>query len=111
MEVTAYCPCQKCCSWKRNWLWRPVYASGPQKGKRKFVGICADGTRARRGTIAADKSYYPFGTQMFIPGYGRGVVHDTGGAIVGPTKIDLFFPRHADAIQWGRQWLEVIVAD
>ena len=28
----------------------------------------------RHGTIAADTTYYPFGTRMFIPGYGWGEV-------------------------------------
>lgn len=26
----------------------------------------------RHGTIAADTTYYPFGTRMFVPGYGWG---------------------------------------
>lgn len=56
-----------------------------------------------KGTIAADPKYYPFGTRMYIPGYGWGVVEDKGGAIKGPDRIDLFFDSHADAIQWGRK--------
>ena len=55
------------------------------------------------GTIAADTKYYPFGTRMYIPGYGWGVVEDKGGAIKGPDRIDLFFDSHADAIHWGRR--------
>jgi len=109
METTGYCPCGKCCGWKRDWLGRPVYAYGPNKGKPKKVGVCADGTRARYGTVAADTRYYPFGTRMYIPGYGYGVVHDRGKAIQGPYRIDLFFPRHSDAVRWGRRRLRVIV--
>ncbi|MEK6200992.1 MAG: 3D domain-containing protein [Desulfobulbaceae bacterium] len=60
-----------------------------------------------RGTIAADTKYYPFGTRMYIPGYGWGVVEDRGGAIKGPDRIDLFFDSHADAIQWGRRKVAV----
>jgi len=30
------------------------------------------------GTIAADTKYYPFGTRMFVPGWGWGVVTDRG---------------------------------
>lgn len=111
MEVTAYCACKKCCGWKRNWLWRPVYSSGPLKGKRKKVGLCADGSKAAYGTIAADTPYYRFGTRMFIPGYGRGSVHDTGKAIKGANRIDIFFPSHSQALRWGRRQLQVIVAD
>ena len=57
----------------------------------------------RKGTIAADTKYYPFGTRIYIPGYGWGVVEDKGGAIKGPDRIDLFFDSHADAIHWGRR--------
>lgn len=57
------------------------------------------------GTIAADTRYYPFGTKMYIPGYGWGVVEDRGGAIKGPNRIDLYFDSHADALQWGRRKL------
>ena len=60
-----------------------------------------------KGTIAADTKYYPFGTRMYIPGYGWGVVEDKGGAIKGPDRIDLFFDSHADAIQWGRKKVNV----
>ena len=108
MVVTAYCPCGECCGWKRNWLGIPVYTSGHLKGKRKQVGITADGTRARVGTIAADLSRYPFGTQMYVPGYGWGVVHDTGSDIKG-NHIDVFFFKHYEALNWGRKVLEVKV--
>lgn len=60
-----------------------------------------------RGTIAADTKYYPFGTRMYIPGYGWGVVEDRGGAIKGPDRIDLYFDSHQDALQWGRRKIAV----
>lgn len=60
-----------------------------------------------KGTIAADTKYYPFGTRMYIPGYGWGVVEDKGGAIKGPDRIDLFFDSHADAIHWGKRKVNV----
>ncbi len=59
------------------------------------------------GTIAADTKYYPFGTRMYVPGWGWGVVADRGGAIKGPGRIDLFFTSHGDAVQWGRKRLDV----
>lgn len=55
------------------------------------------------GTIAADTKYYPFGTKMYIPGYGWGTVEDRGSAIKGPTRIDLYFGDHDDALEWGRR--------
>jgi hypothetical protein len=63
----------------------------------------------RDGTIAADTKYYPFGTRMFVPGWGWGVVTDRGGAIKGPDRIDLYFESHQDALNWGRRRAEVIV--
>jgi len=100
--TTGYCKCGKCCGWKRNWKLQPVYSSGPLKGKRKKVGVTAAGTKARKGTIAADTRKYPFGTIMYIEGYGYGCVEDRGGAIKGQ-HIDLFFRTHKQAIEWGRQ--------
>ena len=103
MIVTGYCPCKKCCGWRRNWFGRPVYAYGKSKGKAKKIGICADGTKALNGTVAADTQYYPFGTRFYIPGYGSGVVHDRGGDIKGPKRIDLYFPTHQEALEWGKK--------
>ncbi len=59
------------------------------------------------GTIAADTTYYPFGTRMYIPGYGWGTVEDRGSAIKGALRIDLYFRSHTDALQWGRKKLNV----
>ncbi len=111
METTAYCACKKCCGWKRKYgccLGPPVYASGPQRGERKQVGVTADGSKARRGTVAADIRRYPFGTIMHIPGYGWGEVHDTGSAIKG-NRLDLFFSSHRKALEWGRRRVKVDV--
>jgi 3D (Asp-Asp-Asp) domain-containing protein len=102
METTGYCKCGKCCGWKRNWKFQPVVAYGPTKGQPKAVGITATGTRADWGTIAADTRYYPFGTIMYVPGYGWGRVEDIGSAIKGD-HIDLFFTSHRQALEWGRE--------
>lgn len=63
----------------------------------------------RHGTIAADKDFYPFGTRMFVPGYGWGEVEDCGAAIKGPGKIDLYHCSHTEALKWGRRKLQVLV--
>jgi len=108
LEATAYCPCGSCCNWRRDWRFRPVIASGPNRGSPKAIGITASGTRARPGTIAADPKVLPFGTILYVPGYGYGRVEDTGGAIKG-NRIDLYYDRHGDALQWGRRTLRVHV--
>ena len=43
------------------------------------------------GTIAADTVCYPFGTRMYVPEYGWGVIEDRGGAIKGAKRLDLYF--------------------
>lgn len=109
MLVTAYDAGPQSCGWKRKYwcMGPPVYAYGPLKGKRKRVGVTADGTKAEKGTIAADP-HYPFGTKMYVPGYGWGVVHDRGSAIRG-NHIDIFFSDRDDALEWGRQYLDVVI--
>lgn len=108
MTVTAYCECKQCCGWKRTWYGKPVHAYGANKGKRKHVGVTASGTNAKVGTLAADTSRYPFGTMMYVPGYGYGRVEDRGSAIKGD-HIDLFFKTHKEALEWGRQQRQVRV--
>ncbi|MCE9615964.1 MAG: 3D domain-containing protein [Lentisphaerae bacterium] len=102
MAVTGYCKCGDCCGWRRNWFGRPVFTSGPNKGKYKQVGMTASGSMAKHGTIAADLKLYPLGTIMYIDGYGYGRVEDTGGRVKGQ-HIDLYFYTHNDALRWGRQ--------
>ena len=111
MTVTAYSSDQKSTNWRRGRIlfWRAYVASGPNKGKRKIVGLTSSGTKAKYGTIAADTRYYPYGTVMKVPGYGKGVVEDTGSAIKGPRRIDVYFKTRKQALEWGRQKLTVKV--
>ncbi|MDA0578583.1 MAG: 3D domain-containing protein [Verrucomicrobia bacterium] len=106
MVVTGYCKCGDCCSWRRNWLGRPVFTSGPNRGKYKQVGQTASGSMAKHGTIAADTKLFPFGTIMYVDGYGYGRVEDTGGRVKG-NHIDLYFYSHDEAREWGRQMHQV----
>lgn len=61
----------------------------------------------RHGTVAADTAYYPFGTRLHIPGYGKGIVEDRGSAIRGPDRLDVYYNSHGRALQWGRQRVPV----
>lgn len=98
-EVTAYCPCERCCGEHAD-------------------GITASGQRVDgpiRYWVAADKRF-PFGTVFLIPGYGDGpvCVLDRGGAIKG-NRLDVFFgnpeltveQNHQEALKWGRRILAV----
>jgi 3D (Asp-Asp-Asp) domain-containing protein len=60
--------------------------------------------------VAADKRY-AFGTEMIVPGYSQGravKVLDRGGAIQG-NRVDVFFPSHQEALEWGVKYLDVKV--
>lgn len=78
------------------------------QGKPKIIGQTASGAMAGRGTIAADTSLYPFGTIMYIEGYGYGKVQDRGGDIKGQ-HVDLYFRTHQQALEWGKQTKKVKV--
>jgi 3D (Asp-Asp-Asp) domain-containing protein len=108
LVVTGYCKCGECCGWRRTWYGRAVCAAGPNKGKRKVVGMTASGSMAKPGTIAADTTRYPFGTVMYIEGYGYGRVEDRGADIKGD-HIDLFFRTHREAKAWGRDEMRVMI--
>lgn len=73
-------------------------------------GITASGMKARRGVVAVDTSVIPFGTRLFIEGYGYAIAGDTGSAIKG-NKVDLFFDDYNDAINYGVKNVNVYVLD
>ena len=87
-RVTAYCPCEKCCG-------------------RFADGITASGHVIKPGDrfVAAPKDI-PFGTCLTIPGYGKVLVEDRGGAIT-DSCLDVYFDTHQEALNWGVKILEV----
>ena len=95
MRVTAYCPCSKCCG---------PYADG--------MTACGHVIQPGDTFVAADKRY-AFGTEMIVPSYSQGrtvKVLDRGGAIKG-NRVDVFFPSHQEALEWGVKHLDVKVHD
>lgn len=95
MTVTAYSPDYRSCG---------IYADG----------ITASGKTVHYNAgelVAADTRYLPFGSLLSIPGYAdeRIVpVLDVGGAIKG-SRLDVLYPTHERALQWGVQRLAVTV--
>ena len=96
MEVTAYCPCTKCCGENAQ----GITASGHD--------ISYNNSRF----VAADTERPPLRHQAGHPRLHRRPVEviDRGGAIKG-NKLDVFFPTHDEALQWGRQFLDVTVVE
>ncbi len=90
MEATAYCGGECCCG---------EYADG----------ITASGYIIRPGDkLIAAPTTFKFGTEMYVPGYGRASIKDRGGAIQ-DDRLDVYFSKHEEALQWGWQKLLVRV--
>ena len=91
--ATAYCSCKKCCD---------------KDPSNKWYGITASGRKARWGTVAVDRRLIKLGSRLRIEGFPKTVFRadDVGGAIKGK-HIDLWFPSHREALEFGRQKLVV----
>ncbi|HEY4667345.1 MAG TPA: ubiquitin-like domain-containing protein [Anaerolineales bacterium] len=48
-----------------------------------WFGITASGKPLTKGLVAIDRSLIPFGTRMYVPGYGFAEAADTGGGVKG----------------------------
>lgn len=70
------------------------------------TGRTASGMPAGYGMVAVDPKVIPFGTVLYIEGYGMAIAADKGRAIRGH-KIDLFFATRAQALQFGRRRVRV----
>ena len=88
--VTAYCPCPKCCEADSD-------------------GITSIGKSAFTKGIAAAPKALPYGTQVYVRGFGTYKVDDTGGAMRRAWRdhreihIDLRMGSHQEAKNWGRK--------
>ena len=95
MLVTAYSPdARSCGKWADG-----ITASG--------YSVWTNGMKL----VAADTRLLPFGSIISVPGYNGGnpvPVLDRGGAIKG-RRLDVLYPTHEIARQWGAQRLTVTV--
>jgi 3D (Asp-Asp-Asp) domain-containing protein len=87
--------------------------TGKVPGQKEY-GITYSGIQVKRdefsfSTIAADPKVLPIGTVLYIPGYGYGIVADTGSAIKGK-KIDLYYEKRSEVFgEWGKRKVKVYV--
>lgn len=81
---------------------RTVEASVYTLAEGSGTGLTSTGVVPYHGVVAVDPDVIPYGTRMYIPGYGFAVAADCGGAINGNT-IDLYMEDYGDAISWGRR--------
>ncbi|AOZ92067.1 3D domain-containing protein [Paenibacillus crassostreae] len=90
------------------------YESTGKNPNHPQYGITYSGVKVQRNknkvsTIAADLKVFPLGSILYIPGYGYGIVADTGSAIKGH-KIDLYFKTTKQVYkEWGKKDVEVQV--
>lgn len=76
-------------------------------------GITASGMTPRRNpdgisTVAVDPNVIPYGTAMYIEGYGYAVAADCGSGIKGYT-IDLYLNSEQECINWGVRNVNVTI--
>ncbi|KHD84976.1 hypothetical protein NG54_12275 [Heyndrickxia ginsengihumi] len=107
-------------NWSKEYPHKQVVATGYTAGVESTgktpnepgYGITYSGVKVKRdlySTIAADTNIFPIGTILFIPGYGYGVVADTGSAIKG-NHLDLYYKTVSDVYnKWGKQTLDVYI--
>jgi 3D (Asp-Asp-Asp) domain-containing protein len=95
--VTSYCPCSICCE---GW-------SGAGKTSR------GRDARKTRG-VAVDPKAIPYGSMVTIPGYGKFLADDTGGAMrqdwkKGIVHIDLRYHNHKEALRFGVKKMKILI--
>lgn len=59
-------------------------------------------------TIAVDPRIIPYGTKLFVQGYGFAIAADTGTAIKGNT-IDVYFNTRREALNWAVKYVNVYI--
>jgi len=85
-------------------------------------GMCNDGTpdttatntTPKRGTIAVDPKRIPYGTKLYIPEYGYGIVEDTGSALrkdKDNIRIDVYMDTYEEAIEWGKKEMTIYIIE
>lgn len=56
------------------------------------------------GTIAVNPKQIPYGTRLYVEGYGYGVAEDTGAfRHTDRFQIDLFMDTVKECLRWGRK--------
>ncbi|MGH2521004.1 MAG: G5 domain-containing protein [Anaerolineales bacterium] len=90
--------------WRSYTMYATAYAAkflGRPPGSPSY-GRTASGKILTKGLVAIDRRYIPFGTRMYVPGYGFAEAADTGGGVKG-RWIDLGYD------DWNYQsWHQVV---
>jgi len=101
-KLTAYCACVKCCQ-----IWS---AEHPKHIGTGYAQKTASGTthKANR-TIAVNPKVIPYGTEVYIEGYGYYIAEDTGGTARRKKVIDIYMGSHDETVQFGVREAEIYI--
>lgn len=110
-------------------MYRNAMTMLSRKGKLAFLGffdvtaydstgvesdeLTSTGLTVGDGIFAVNPHSVPYGSLLYIPALGKyGVAGDTGGALrKNPGLIDIYIPVSENAVEFGRQRLEVFKVD
>jgi 3D (Asp-Asp-Asp) domain-containing protein len=70
----------------------------------------ATGQACHYGTCAVDPRVIPYGTKLWVEGYGTAVANDCGGAVKG-NIIDLYMHSTKECYSWGRRNVKTYVLE
>jgi resuscitation-promoting factor RpfB len=87
------------------WRKMRMYATSYYPAELGGDNITSVGETLQKGIIAIDPRIVSYYTNMYVPGYGRGIAADTGGPRSTPYWVDLGYSDH-DFIGWS-QWVDV----
>ena len=74
------------------------------------VEMTSTGCPTQVGIVAVNPKVIPYGTRLYIPGYGYAVAGDTGGAMrSGGVLIDVYYNTEAECYRFGRKTLTVYI--
>lgn len=101
-EITAYCPCEKCCG---------IWAKNREKDENgnDIVYTASGAIATPKQTIAVDPDVIPYGSEVIING-NTYIAQDCGSEIKG-NRIDIYCSNHEEAAEFGKQYLEVFVIE
>lgn len=86
-KLTFYCPCVECSE---------QYGTNTSTGVTAIEGV----------TVAVDPTVIPYGTRLFIDGFGEFIAQDCGGAIK-QNRIDIYVTDHQRCLDLGVKYADV----
>jgi uncharacterized protein YabE (DUF348 family)/3D (Asp-Asp-Asp) domain-containing protein len=81
---------------KEYWRVLRMYATSYHPAALGGDDVTATGRKLTKGVVGIDPKVIPYGSQLYVPGYGVGVAGDTGG----PRKFKLWIDLGYDDSNW-----------